>query len=75
MNISYITCDFCGESTLTNKSAIMFTNVKLLNNYHRHICSYCICKAKEAMDRGGSANNSKFAGGDKIDRDFMQCKS
>lgn len=74
MKISYITCDFCGESTHTNKTAVMFTNVKIRKNYLSHICAHCILKAKEAMDRSGSTNNSLIAKGDNIDRDFMQCK-
>lgn len=74
MKVSYITCDFCGESTLTNEAAAMFTNGELKKSYLRHICAHCILKAKEAMDRSGSANNSLFVKGDNIDRYFILCK-
>ncbi|HHX7962957.1 TPA: hypothetical protein ACVNQD_002255 [Escherichia coli] len=52
MRISYINCDFCHVSTLTDKEAAMFTNTdrKALGGKDAHICNKCIVGAWEALN-------------------------
>lgn len=57
MRISYINCDFCHVSTLTDKEAVMFTNIdrKALGGKEIHICNKCIVDTWEAL--GGKDKN------------------
>ena len=52
MKVSYIDCDFCHASTLTDKEAVMFTNIdrKALGYREVHICNKCIVDAWEALN-------------------------
>ncbi|MGY9674838.1 hypothetical protein ACTM35_22280 [Citrobacter freundii] len=55
MRVSYLNCDFCHASTLTDKEATMFTNVdrKALGGKEIHICNKCIVDAWKALDGKG----------------------
>ena len=57
MKISYLSCDFCHESTQSNPDALMFENTdrKSFGGNQIHICEKCIIDAKTALDGEGES--------------------
>ncbi len=74
MKVSYINCDFCHVSTMTEKEAVMFTNVdrKAIGGREFHICDKCVIDVSKALEK---RNESFSLRGSEEGRLFREVKS